>query len=523
MKSRKRILSLISLMLAMVMGLISIPAMAENAVVYESAFAAGDDGWYSRGAGKVYHTTEATLKTEGRTADWNSPGRNFELVAGNEYVVSVEILQDAADNANFIISMERSDSSGTGWDRLVPGKVKKGEWTRLQGKFTPAQFDSYVLYVETDGNPDISYEIQNFRLESPNGIPEPKATEAPAVIQEVTGEIPSLKDAYAGKFDFGAAAPQQVFTTGKALKELILKQFNILTPENELKPDSVLDVTKSKQLVKDDETAVAVRFSAAKPLLDFAKENGLKVHGHVLVWHSQTPEAFFHEGYDVSKPLCSREIMLGRLENYIREVLTQTEENYPGVIVSWDVVNEAIDDGTNWLRKTSPWYKTIGEDFVNRAFEYAKKYAAEGVLLCYNDYNTAYTAKLNGIVKLLKSLIADGTIDGYGFQMHHTTGQPSNQLIKTAVDTIANLGLKLRVSELDIGISKFTEKNLEAQAEKYKAMMEIMLSHADQTVAVQVWGLTDNMSWRSGQYPLLFDNNRNPKPAFYAVIEAAGE
>ena len=511
---------IVSLALAAVLMILWIPAMAEGTLVYESAFAAGDDGWYARGAGKVYHTTEATLRTEGRTADWNSPGRYFELVAGNEYTVSVEIYQDEAESANFIISMERSDDAGTGWDRLVPGTVKKGEWTTLQGKFTPAQYDSYVLYVETDGNSEISYEIRNFRLEAPNGVPTPKPTEAPAVIEEA-GEIPSLKDVYAGKFDFGAAAPQSVFNVRSSLQNLILEQFNILTPENELKPDSVLDVTKSKQLAKEDETAVAVHFNAAHPLLNFARANGLKVHGHVLVWHSQTPEAFFHEGYDVSKPLCSREIMLARLENYIKEVLTQTEEKYPGVIVSWDVVNEAIDDGTNWLRKTSPWYKTIGEDFVNRAFEYAKKYAAEGVLLCYNDYNTAYTGKLNGIVKLLKSLIADGTVDGYGFQMHHTTGQPSNQLIKTAVDTIANLGLQLRVSELDVGISSFTEKNLQAQADKYKVMMEIMLSHADQTAAVQVWGLTDNMSWRSGQYPLLFDKSMNPKPAFYAVIEAA--
>lgn len=519
MKNRKW-RSLVSLMLVMILGMVWIPAVAENAVIYESSFAAGDDGWFSRGAQMVYHTTEATLKTDGRTADWNSPGRYFELVAGTEYAVSVEIYQDQVDSANFIISLERSNSAGTGWDRLVPGKVKKGEWTTLAGKFTAGDHDSYVLYVETDGNSELSYEIRNFKLECPNGVPEPKVTEPPAVIAEAT-DIPSLKDAYADYFDFGAAIPQQAFMANSPILDLVLQQFSILTPENELKPDSVLDVTKSKQLVKDDETAVAVHFNAVKPLLNFAQQNGIKVHGHVLVWHSQTPEAFFHEGYDVSKPYCSREIMLGRLENYIREVLTQTEEMYPGVIVSWDVVNEAIDDGTNWLRTTSPWYKTIGEDFVNRAFEYAKKYAAEGVLLCYNDYNTAYTGKLNGIIKLLKSLIEDGTIDGYGFQMHHTTGQPSNELIKTAVDKIAELGLKLRVSELDIGITQFTDSNLQAQAEKYKTMMEIMLSHLDQTVAVQVWGVTDNMSWRSAQYPLLFDKNRNPKPAFYAVIEAA--
>ena len=499
-------------------------ALAEDTLVYESSFAAGNDDWFARGAQNVKNTPEATLLTEGRTADWNSPGRYFELVAGNEYKVSVEILQNDTDSANFLISMERSDSAGTGWDRLVPGKVKKGEWTTLSGTFTPAEFDSYLLYVETDGSPEISYEIRNFRLESPNGIPEAKATEAPAVIEEVAAEdLPSLKDAYAGKFDFGAAIPQQAFMGNLKLLELVKSQFNILTPENELKPDSVLDVNESRKLAQEDETAVAVHFNAAKALLQFAQQNGIKVHGHVLIWHSQTPEAFFHEGYDTKKPLVSREVMLARMENYIREVLTQTEEMYPGVIVSWDVVNEAIDDQSNRVRKSSRWTQVIGEDFVSYAFEYARKYAAEGVLLYYNDYNTAYTGKLNGIIKLITPLIEAGTIDGYGFQMHHTTGQPSNELIITAVEKIAALGIKLRVSELDIGITKYTETSLKAQADKYRVMMELMLRFADQTEAVQVWGITDNMSWRSQSYPLLFDKFMNPKPAFYAVLEAAGE
>ena len=248
----------------------------------------------------------------------------------------------------------------------------------------------------------------------------------------------------------------------------------------------------------------------------------------MLVWHSQTPEEFFHEGYDLSKPLVSRDVMLGRLENYIREVLTQTEELYPGVIVSWDVVNEAIDDGTAWLRKTSPWYKTIGEDFVARAFEYARKYAADGVLLYYNDYSTPYEPKLSGIVKLLTQLVEEGNIDGYGFQMHYSNGsngnltEPSIGRIEIALEKISALGLKLRVSELDIGAA-WNEESLMQQKEAYKAIMKLMLQYADQTEAVQVWGLKDDMSWRMNQgvYVLLFDKNLNPKPAFYGVIEAA--
>ena len=525
---------LLGILLAVCMMMTLVSAFADDAVViYESKFAAGDDGWKGRGA-ISYHTTEATLRTENRSSDWNSPGREFELVAGTKYDVSVEVYQDEADDEpEFIISVAHSNLDGETYERLVFGTVKKGEWTTIAGSFTLGEFDSYVLYIETNdqggGHPTLSYEIRNFKLTAPDGIAAPKATEAPADAAEATPvpglkEIPSLKEVYADYFDFGAAVPQYAFGVGQdQLKILMVSQFSILTPENELKPDSVLDVQKSQKLAKDDETAVAIKLTAATPLLEFAQKYGLKVHGHVLLWHSQTPEAFFHEGYDTMKPYVTREVMLGRMENYIREVLTQTDEKFPGVIVSWDVVNEAIDDGTNWLRKGSNWYKVVGDDFLNRAFEYARKYAAEGVLLYYNDYSTANPAKLRGILKLLNQLIPEGNIDGYGFQMHHDLGWPSIGQMTEAVEKIAALGLKLRVSELDIGVSKNNEANMDKQAKRYKEMLNLMLKFADQTEAVQVWGLTDNMSWRTGKYPLLFDSKVQPKKAFFAVIEAAEE
>ncbi len=498
------------------------PAMAAR--YYTSRFAAGTDGWYARGAQSVYRTTEGTLRTEGRTSDWHSPGRDFVLVEGCLYKLSVEVYQAEADSAEFMISVAHSKDGNETYENPARGTVKKGEWTKIEGTYTAGNYDRSVLYVETLGAPQLSFEIRNFIVDAPNGIPKPQPAEPPMEIEAVAIEdMPSIREAYEGKFDFGAAVPQQAFMN-KQLRALMAKQFSILTPENELKPDSVLDVQASKSLVHNtgDQAAVAVHFDAAKGVLSFAKANGLKVHGHVLVWHSQTPEEFFHEGYDRSKPLLSREVMLGRLENYIKEVLTQTEEMYPGVIVSWDVVNEAIDDGTNWLRKTSPWTRTIGEDHVARAFEFARKYAAEGVLLYYNDYNTPVPAKLAGITKLLKQLMAEGNIDGYGFQMHYSNGDPSIAQISNAVSQIASLGLKLRVSELDIGAGT-SESALMQQKARYKEIMQLMLQYADQTEAVQVWGLTDNMSWRTGQYPLLFDNNRNPKPAFYGVLEAVEE
>ena len=334
--------------------------------------------------------------------------------------------------------------------------------------------------------------------------------------------LPSLKDAYAGKFDFGTAAPRSAFSDIKLMK-LMKAQFSILTPENELKPDAVLDVAGSQKLVREtgDETSVAVRFDAASGLLKFAANSGLKVHGHTLLWHNQTPVTFFHEGYDAKNPMVTRDVMLGRMENYIKGVMEYMQANYPGVVVSWDVLNEAIDDGTGKLRDSN-WLKVVGADYPSYAFAFARKYAEEGTLLYYNDYNTAYAGKRKGIITLLKTLMPEGNIDGYGFQMHHKSGEPSMEMIRQSVEDIAALGLKLRVSELDVGISAKSEISLQKQAEKYAAIMKLMLRFSDQTEAVQVWGIKDDMSWRSKEFPLLFDAARNPKPAFYAVADPEG-
>ena len=510
----KRILSF--LMMLTLIGS-CLPAVAAGETVYASDFSKGEDGWYGRGAASA-RTAEDTLKTTGRQSDWNSPGRDFDLIEGGKYVLSVEVKQEELDSANFMISVAHTAEGVETYENLAFGKAPKGEWATLTGTYVAGAYDRFVLYVETTGAATLSFEIRNFTVTAPEGLPEAKATEPPMVIEEAEN-LPSLKEVYAGRFDFGAAAPQSVFMNPKWLR-LMKDQFSILTPENELKPDAVLDVGGSLRLLKEtgDETAVAVHFDAARPLLNFAMKNGLKVHGHVLVWHSQTPEPFFHESYDAKKPLVSREVMLGRLENYIRGIMEYLAENYPGVVVSWDVLNEAIDDGTNWLRNSN-WMKTIGEDYPNRAYEFARKYAPEGTVLYYNDYNTAVPGKLKGIVRLLNTLIPEGNIDGYGFQMHHKTGSPSNREIANAVKTVAALGVKLRVSELDVGTAGNSETSFQKQAEKYAAVMKIILEYSDQFEAVQVWGLTDLMSWRSREYPLLFDGSGNPKPAFWAVVD----
>ena len=176
----RRIGIILTAMMLMMTGVTAAQAGQET-LVYASTFGAGTDLWYARGAQKVYHTTEATLRTEGRTSDWNSPGRNFELAAGTKYDMSVEVLQNDAETATLMVSVQVTKEDGSpDWKNLFSGEAKKGEWTTLAGSYTPDPSEEYVLYVETVGAPELSYEIRNFRVVAPDGVPDVQPTAAPA-------------------------------------------------------------------------------------------------------------------------------------------------------------------------------------------------------------------------------------------------------------------------------------------------------------------------------------------------------
>ena len=501
-----------ALSLLLLLCLLPCLALAEagqdTAFVYESDFSSGTDGWYARSSGgAALEVTDDGLRITGRSATWHSPGRDFPLVPGHTYALSVEVRQDELPEGRFILSVAHTRAGEESYENIVSETVKRGEWTRLSASYIPGQFDRFVLYVE-GGARDTSFTIRHFSC-----VEKGEAFD--------TSSLPSLKALYADQFDFGTAVVLSEVIDSRRMA-FYGSQFSIMTPGNEMKPDALLDIAQCRQLSRTDDTAVAVRFDSCVPLLNWCRDNGVKVHGHVLVWHSQTPEAFFHEGYDVSRPLCSRETMLARMEHYIQQVLTWTDAQYPGLIVSWDVVNEAIADDSDQLRESN-WTKTVGSDFVSRAFAYARQYAADSVQLYYNDYNTPYEPKLHGICALLDTLLAEGTIDGYGFQAHYALGNPTIVQVERAFAEIAARNLRLRVSELDVCIDDASEATLQKQAAYYGDLMRIFLRYADRLDAVQVWGTVDNLSWRASRYPLLFDGNAQPKPAFEALVELANQ
>lgn len=512
---------LISLLLCVLLLCAVLPVFAEeeaDEIIYASDFAAGKDGWEGRSMGgvKLRNKEDGSLYVTGRMGDWSGPAYPITLPAGTLYWISAEAMANQGASVDFVLTVVYTKDGAEQSERIAQASGNNGAWVTLCGSWKSDDVQDVRICLETSDASTANFYIRNVVVQLND----------PRDVTEVTweGELPVLKDVYAGHFDVGTCF-SGYDAKNPARCALVASQYNIITPENELKPDSVLDVNASKRLVKEtgDETAVAVHFDNAKPILDFAKENGLKVHGHVLLWHNQTPEAFFHEGYEVGKPFVSREVMLARLDNYIRLVFEYMDANYPGLFASWDVVNEAVADGSTNLRESN-WTKVVGQDFISRAFEIADKYAPEDVLLCYNDYSTPYEPKLTGICNLLEGLVAEGHIDGYGFQTHYSTGEPSVATVKKAFDRISALGLKLRVSEMDIKVDMDTDKNRAAQAQYYKDLFELYLTYDME--AVQVWGVCDSTSWIAASYPLPFDANLNPKPAFFSIVEAvapAGE
>lgn len=335
----------------------------------------------------------------------------------------------------------------------------------------------------------------------------------------------TLKTAFDTRFKVGASISRKNLSTPADL-ELLLDQFNSFTCENDMKPLFFLDEDQNRSFPGMYGTEPAIRYDIATPYLQFSKDKGIPMRGHTLVWHNQTPEWFFHESFSEPLGLVSREIMLQRLEHYIKSVLTFVQNKFPGRIYAWDVVNEVIDAGNI---RPSLWTEVIGEDFYIKAFEFARKYATPGVKLFYNDYNTFEEEKREAIIgKVLKPLMERGLIDGMGMQTHLLMDVPDPQSYEKALHAYGALGLDIHITEMDIHNSDPSEASMNALAARYKEFFDILVRAKDNNMAnitsVTFWNLTDEDSWltlfrKETSYPLLFGAGGAPKKAYYSVLE----
>lgn len=358
-----------------------------------------------------------------------------------------------------------------------------------------------------------------------------------------TTQQKGLKDYYKDYFPIGVAVNMASLKGPQS--ELIIKEFNSVTPENDMKMGPIHP--------RENE----YNWSNADSIVDFAVKHHIRIRGHNLLWHAQAPAWMFKDsaGNQVSK-----DVLLKRLKDHITTVVNR----YKGKIYAWDVVNEAVDDNpANYLRN-SMWYRICGEDFIPKAFEYAHA-ADPKAALYYNDYNSENPSKRDKIYKLLSGLIkAKVPITGVGMQGHWKLDDPTIEELKAALDKYASLGLKIQITELDMTIrspyrnrqapgtsitnsppqmpadSGFTPEIAQKQAERYKAVFQVFRAYKNVITGVTFWNLSDRYSWLDSRgggmaggaaatqtasrtirkaYPLLFDENLKRKKAYWSVVD----
>lgn len=340
----------------------------------------------------------------------------------------------------------------------------------------------------------------------------------------LTGDMIPLKDAYNEEnyFKLGTCLGGQN-ANNSTMRNMIKTHFNSVTPENELKPDATLNQNASKQNGNNVNPQAQLN-SGAQAILKFCEDNGIALRGHCFIWHSQTPTWLFKERFNDNGNNVSVEIMDQRMENYIKNVIQLVTTSYPKLkIYAWDVVNEAFnEDGT--LRSAgnnsispgqSYWYQIYkSNDYIKKAFTFAKKYAPKGCKLYYNDYNEYDTQKRDGIYKLVKEMYEAGICDGVGMQSHLDLSHPNASLYEEAIQKYASIGCDIQITELDV-----TSNNDNQQASYYEWLFNLYKKYKDNISAVVLWGVNDGNSWRGDRKPLLFDNSYNPKPCYYSVIK----
>lgn len=336
-----------------------------------------------------------------------------------------------------------------------------------------------------------------------------------ALAMGVGAQAQGLKDAYKDYFAVGVAVNMRNMNTPKHI-EIIKENYNSITAENDMKPQSVQPQEGQWNWTNADAIA------------NFCRENGIKLRGHCLAWHSQVGRWMF-QGENGAQ--ASKELLYSRMKTHITTVV----QRYSDIIYCWDVVNEAVTDDANATDplRNSQW-KSIagGDEFIRKAFEYARE-ADPSALLFYNDYNAAVPAKRDKIYNMVKEMKAAGVpIDGIGMQGHFNVYDPSIEDIEAAIVKYSEIVDHIQFTELDIRVNRemggglsfnrqgeeVTPEKLEMFENKYTQFFEVLRRHADVVDVVTFWNVADADSWLgAANYPLAFDKNYEPKPVYYKL------
>ena len=466
--------------------------------------------------------------------------------------------------------------------------LEAGKWTKFEGTYKiPSGAKKVVIRILEQGNwqePGScimgKYYVANVSMKK---ITKPKP--------EIEENIPDWKASVTGSLGTGSIAGTAIMSSeisDDTLMALVKKHFNAVTFGNELKPDALFNYQIGQSV---DSTTITFQgkelkvpvvndkqenldFSRADAMLDKILEwnnanpnDKIRVRGHVLVWHSQTPEWFFHEDYDVAKPYADKETMNRRLEWFISSVFDHyfgeaANGKYDGLFYGWDVVNEAVngntyrddkvisdasDTSTSDTRhgSNSMWWRVYkSNEFIINAFKYANKYAPNDVELYYNDFGETDNTKCEGIVKLINDVkSADGTrLDAFGMQAHYNVDGFSAAQFKSVAKKYAQAAGKVQLTELDFKASSTYDGTAATKESEYTKMaychknlyeaIKALKEEGANVSGITVWGVIEPNSWLhsqsnlgggasgSAQCPLLFDGNYKAKPAYWAYVDA---
>ena len=474
---------------------------------------------------------------------------------------------------------------------VLSGEITKtltaGEWTKFSGTFNvPKTADQIVIRIIEQGTNygqgdcvKGAYCVTGVSMKK---ITRPKP--------EIEKDIPEWKTSVTeslGNDSIAGTAIMLSEISDDTLMELVEKHFNAVTFGNELKPDALFNYqidgnsVPTKTITFEGEELQVPIVNDAGDSLDFSRADAMadkilawnnahpdqkiRIRGHVLVWHSQTQEWFFHENYDITKPYVNKETMNRRLEWFISSVFDHyfgeaANGKYDGLFYGWDVVNEAVIGNTYRTDKVSAaeslseirhgnnsswWHVYESNEFIINAFKYANKYAPANVELYYNDFGETDNTKCEGIVKLINDVkSAEGTrLDALGMQAHYNVDGFSAAQFKSVAKKYAQAAGKVQLTELDFKASSTYDGTAATKESEYTKMaychknlyetIKALKAEGANVSGITVWGVIEPNSWLhsqsdlgggasgSAQCPLLFDGNYKAKPAYWAYVDAS--
>lgn len=499
--------------------------------------------------------------------------------------------QRNVDFAPFYVSGGEATYLGSYSTGVLSGEITKtltaGEWTKFSGTFNvPKTADQIVIRIIEQGTNygqgdcvKGAYCVTGVSMKK---ITRPKP--------EIEKDIPDWKTSVTeslGNDSIAGTAIMLSEISDDTLMELVEKHFNAVTFGNELKPDALFNYqidgnsVPTKTITFEGEELQVPVVNDAGDSLDFSRADAMadkilewnnahpdqkiRIRGHVLVWHSQTQEWFFHENYDITKPYVNKETMNRRLEWFISGVFDHyfgkaANGKYDGLFYGWDVVNEAVIGNTYRTDKVSAaeslseirhgnnsswWHVYKSNEFIINAFKYANKYAPKDVELYYNDFGETDNTKSEGIVKLINDVkSADGTrLDAFGMQAHYNVDGFSAAQFKSVAKKYAQAAGKVQLTELDFKASSTYDGTAATKESEYTKMaychknlyeaIKALKKEGTNVSGLTVWGVIEPNSWLhsqsdlgggasgSAQCPLLFDGNYKAKPAYWAYVDAS--